>query len=624
MSVDNIDILQPHAFVSSTDATRSWHGTSVQCMQPLPLTGILETEDKIALHPFNPRKHSATSLIAFPVPTEKSKRRRRTLTELPSPHTSLSVANTPNSLEFNVAEYSGIGTCPLQLNDFRLSPNDDRSMNTFKEEIFQCMILKHVPQQTYHLPGLQSLINCIRKQTSSTKESLVAYIEISSERADSKPTLINVLSKLYQTFVVQQGQKWLLVVGDAKTYDLLRSIRAEYGDHMKWLIPWPGDWHILLNYQKALMKAYAGADLTKLGEISQHRSETLTSLIQCSNFRRTHNFLLQTLEAFYRFFLSLYMTASTDKSHIAMESIHSILTMISKFSLLSNDAELETFRSEIQIAISTRLCFNDFHRFMEQLSQKQDIIRFWYQFVTVDIMAYLGLFIAILYCNWDLRNSSIKLLAPVFSAFDRPIYQSLIPHHIFDVLSLPQCVRKHLQRGCFSVRLSPSEWHGVALDECHEMKINKDAKMAVTRPSVYKMEHLSNHLPFRAACVNNLIQQLFPERDKHIPKFSHSPTSKDKKASVNVKRMMEAITNHGLFHTAEENKGLWNFLQSQKASSEKAHDLLKFREIGQAGHEAFILTTLLNSPSTAAPIRRKRLNTFTTSRGRETSSKANR
>ena len=70
------------------------------------------------------------------------------------------------------------------------------------------------------------------------------------------------------------------------------------------------------------------------------------------------------------------MTAFTNKSHIPTESIHSILTtMVSKFSLLSNDAELETFRSEIQIAISsTRLCFNDFHRFMEQLSQKQDTI----------------------------------------------------------------------------------------------------------------------------------------------------------------------------------------------------------------------------------------------------------
>ncbi len=30
VSVDNIDILQPHAVVSSLDATQSWHGTSIQ------------------------------------------------------------------------------------------------------------------------------------------------------------------------------------------------------------------------------------------------------------------------------------------------------------------------------------------------------------------------------------------------------------------------------------------------------------------------------------------------------------------------------------------------------------------------------------------------------------------
>ena len=31
VSIDNIDILQPNAVVSALDATRSWHGTSVQC-----------------------------------------------------------------------------------------------------------------------------------------------------------------------------------------------------------------------------------------------------------------------------------------------------------------------------------------------------------------------------------------------------------------------------------------------------------------------------------------------------------------------------------------------------------------------------------------------------------------
>lgn len=290
-------------------------------------------------------------------------------------------------------------------------------------------------------------------------------MEISSERADTKSTIITFLSKMYQLFVVQQNQKWLLVVGDAKTYDIIRSVRTEYDKKMKWLIPWPGDWHILLNYQKALMKAYADAGLTSLGEVTQHRSETLTSLIQCSNFRRTHNFLLQSFEAFYHFFLSLYIKSR----HATEEDIHSVLReLASEFASLNGDTDLDSFRSKVQSRISeSNLCFDLFHTYMESLSRNQDTIRFWFQFVTVDIMAYLGLFVAIRYRNWHLRNGSIKLLGAVFTTFDRPIYQSLIPHHIFDILSLPEGVLQHLKRGGFSVRLTSSVWHGVALDECH-------------------------------------------------------------------------------------------------------------------------------------------------------------
>ena len=32
VSIDNIDVLQVHAIVSSTDAPRSWHGVSTQCV----------------------------------------------------------------------------------------------------------------------------------------------------------------------------------------------------------------------------------------------------------------------------------------------------------------------------------------------------------------------------------------------------------------------------------------------------------------------------------------------------------------------------------------------------------------------------------------------------------------
>ena len=76
-------------------------------------------------------------------------------------------------------------------------------------------------------------------------------------------------------------------------HDLPQDIRAEYGIHLRWLLPFPGDWHLLCNYHIALMKAHADAEFRELGGVSGHRAEAVTSL---TNFRTTHNLLLQTYE----------------------------------------------------------------------------------------------------------------------------------------------------------------------------------------------------------------------------------------------------------------------------------------------------------------------------------------
>ena len=135
---------------------------------------------------------------------------------------------------------------------------------------------------------------------------MVVYLEIQSERANDKATLVKLLARLYQTFIVELGQKWLITVGDAKIFNVIHSIKEDYGEHFNWVLPFPRDWHTLLNYQKALMKAYADAGLTHLGKSSGHRSETLTSLINCSNFKRTHYFLIQVMASLTHFFLDLY------------------------------------------------------------------------------------------------------------------------------------------------------------------------------------------------------------------------------------------------------------------------------------------------------------------------------
>ncbi len=202
-------------------------------------------------------------------------------------------------------------------------------------------------------------------------------------------------------------------------------------------------------------------------------------------------------------------------------------------------------------------------------------------------------------------------MGALFTACDRPVYQRLVPQHIYDLLTLPLPILSHLHAGGFAVRFTTTEWHAVAIDECHEMKINKDAKMAVVRPTPEKMTHLSNYLPFRAACLNNFTDQLFPERKDRTVGFSHKPTSKDEAANTNVEKMVETISGHGMFHTETENEGLWNIFESRQATAEQTHDLMNLREIGQTAMDNYISCTVLKKPSTEAPVRKKRLVTFT-------------
>ena len=155
--------------------------------------------------------------------------------------------------------------------------------------------------------------------------------------------------------------------------------------------------------------------------------------------------------------------------------------------------------------------------------------------------------------------------------------------------------------------LSKSEWHGVAIDECHEMCINKDAKLAVVHPSKHRMEFLSNYMHFRSACVECVKRQIFPEREVNKQDFSHPVVNMDRKREENILRMVQVIKSKGMISLT----GLWNFLKEKKATPEQVHDLLNFRTIGQRAYEQFVTQNILGLPSVSAPNCKKRLTTFT-------------
>lgn len=126
--------------------------------------------------------------------------------------------------------------------------------------------------------------------------------------------------------------------------------------------------------------------------------------------------------------------------------------------------------------------FKAFYDFASDKAMHDPNWCFWSEYILSSCCGYINLFLAVRSANWYLRNASLKVMAPVFSSFDRTTYRKLIPQHIADCLLLPQNIKTSLQNGGFSISILGNEWHSVAIDECHEMLINRDLKDAITHP----------------------------------------------------------------------------------------------------------------------------------------------
>ena len=516
LSIDNIDLMQINAMVSALHAKRSWHGTSVQCVQPLPTSSIL-CDEEMTSPPSTPKQASSTS---SPVVKHLDKRRRTLKEHAPS---TVVVVPKETSVTMNVHDYADYlkpTISQFTIDNFLVLQEEEEQLNQLRNSLFRYFCLKEakVPK----LPGLASCVSGLLYRNEDVEESNVVYVDIVSLPADSKDTILQVLNKIYSKFVTELRNRWVIVVGDAKTFDILQDLKNEHGKQMEWMLPLPGDWHILFNYQKVLLKIYGDAGLLQIAKVSGHRAETLTSLAQASHFKRTHHFILQSFEAIMRVFLRLYLKNLEGKPEMAqiVSSFRSIVndlaTRLSKVKTLS---DFETVVQEVDKTFSEKLStfYGQYTHFIQGICLCQDTTRFWYDYITVNSLAYVALFVAIRNGDWLLRLAAIKLMAAVFHAFDRPIYQRIVPRHLADLLCFPPQVLHHLQKGAMSVRLTKSNGRAVALDEAHEMKINRDAKFAVIRPSEELMEQISNFLPFHAQCINNLKLHLGLEKEEASP-----------------------------------------------------------------------------------------------------------
>ena len=172
------------------------------------------------------------------------------------------------------------------IDDFKMNEDETMALEELKEEINTYMIHKFavstsIPQKTFL--NVQDHFSVTR--VTHTERSNVIYLQVKDAVADTKDTMMDMLHELHQQYVVKQNHKWLVVEGDGKIYEILQSLKFEYDEELKWLLPYPGDWHMLKNFQIALMKPYFDAALKSLAQAAGY---PLAAIQSCGQFKRTH------------------------------------------------------------------------------------------------------------------------------------------------------------------------------------------------------------------------------------------------------------------------------------------------------------------------------------------------
>ena len=212
--------------------------------------------------------------------------------------------------------------------------------------------------------------------SSSTYE----YLDVLDENADSRDTMIEVVTRLYHEFHICDYRGHLIVASDVKTYQHLQHIKREYGEQLTWLILFPGDFHILMNYQPVLSKVYFDVGLKQVAAAGGFKGEALTSLQHCSNFKNTHYFLIEVWEALYLEMLDQFLLENNEVN----STLHEILSMF-------DPVDLPSIRQRcLKPLQQLHKLFIDFITSKEGPNWK-----FWSHFVKSTCFSYIALFCAI-------------------------------------------------------------------------------------------------------------------------------------------------------------------------------------------------------------------------------------
>ncbi|CAC5389529.1 unnamed protein product [Mytilus coruscus] len=407
---------------------------------------------------------------------------------------------------------------------------------------------------------------CLSKNVEKVSFDLIDFESTVSEKgaADSVNTL-------HQDFKIGRELKHLVVVGDGKTYDLLVKLKLELKDDLSWLLPFPGDWHILKNYQRMITKLYLDAELKELIELFHHGAVG-ASVMQATNFDETHHFLMQVWEAFYLQQISaiLKYAEENDLNDQSEENYIIKVSFVLQNQELSQDEKIQQhldLMSHFSLQFRNLCC---------RLSEQNENWKFWHDFIHYHGFIYVSYFLSIRSGNWHLRNYCLKHVAKTAQITDCKFYSRLLPFHIADLKSFPKSTIEHFEEGGWVVNILGRNMHSQGLGEAHESCFNREVKNAMSNFfTLSALTKLVHYIPFRAKVLGNIKDQLECKR-----KDFNNSVNRPSFEIQNISSYRENIES-GLFFRYENGQLKHAFNSKVVLTDIQRSDLLNLQKIAQ-------------------------------------------
>ena len=163
------------------------------------------------------------------------------------------------------------------------------------------------------------------------------------------------------------------------------KLKSEGKEALNWMLPYPGDWHIMTNYSIALIKNYGPAGLYDL--IALNHKGTANSVTSCNDFDKMQNFLFQVWEAMYRQQLDMFFkhkaeqNADSSSSHFdARKYLQSVYERMSMWSQ-KGESHLDYKESLRDVFTQAGPLRREFDGYVSNLAEQNETFRFWRSFV---------------------------------------------------------------------------------------------------------------------------------------------------------------------------------------------------------------------------------------------------